>query len=70
MRLFSSLVFAGALSLAAFAAASGKFRDPLDSPAQPTRFTATTHLSAIARAGNRLVSVGVRGLIVLSDDEG
>jgi photosystem II stability/assembly factor-like uncharacterized protein len=70
VRLSLTLVLAGALSLAAFAAASGKFRDPLDSPAQPTRFTATTHLSAVARAGNRLVSVGVRGLIVLSDDEG
>ena len=70
MRFLLSLVLAGALSLAALAAAGGKFRDPLDSPAQPTRFTATTHLSATARAGNRLVSVGVRGLIVLSDDEG
>ena len=54
----------------AFAAGSGKFQDPLDAAAPSTRFTATTHLTAIARAGNRLVSVGVRGLIVLSDDEG
>ena len=70
VRLQLSLVLAGALSLAAFAAADNKFRDPLDAPAQSTRFTASTQLSAIARAGERLVSVGVRGLIVLSDDEG
>ncbi|HSV37042.1 MAG TPA: YCF48-related protein [Ramlibacter sp.] len=54
----------------AFAAGGGGFQDPLDAAAPATRFTAATHLSAIARAGNRLVSVGVRGLIVLSDDEG
>lgn len=69
-RILSTLAVAGALSLAAIAAAEGKFRDPLDAPAEPTRFAATTHLSAIARAGERLVSVGVRGLVVLSDDEG
>jgi photosystem II stability/assembly factor-like uncharacterized protein len=49
---------------------SGVFRDPLDAPAETTRFTGTTHLSALARAGGRLVAVGVRGLIVLSDDQG
>ena len=70
LRFLLILVLAGAATLATFAAAGGSFVDPLDAPAQPTRFTATTHLSAIARAGDRLVSVGVRGLIVLSDDEG
>jgi photosystem II stability/assembly factor-like uncharacterized protein len=70
VRLQLSLLWAGALSLAAFAAAAGQFRDPLDAPAQPTQFATATQLSAIARAGGRLVSVGVRGLIVLSDDEG
>ena len=70
LRFLLPLAFAGAAALAAFAGTDGKFVDPLDSPARPTRFAAATHLSAIARAGNRLVSVGVRGLIVLSDDEG
>ncbi|NPT56396.1 WD40/YVTN/BNR-like repeat-containing protein [Paraburkholderia elongata] len=50
--------------------ADGKFVDPLDVSAQTTRFAATTQLGAIARAGSRLVAVGVRGLIVLSDDGG
>ncbi|HSV47048.1 MAG TPA: YCF48-related protein [Ramlibacter sp.] len=73
MRSLSFLAIAGAAALAAaaaFAAGAGKFLDPLDSPAQATRFAAATHLSAVARAGSRLVSVGVRGLIIVSDDEG
>ncbi|MBP0593285.1 glycosyl hydrolase [Paraburkholderia sp. LEh10] len=52
------------------APAGGTFVDPLDAPAQTTGFAATTQLGAIARAGSRLVAVGVRGLIVLSDDGG
>ncbi|MGY2488426.1 YCF48-related protein [Cupriavidus sp. CP313] len=49
---------------------SAAFQDPLDTPAQVTRFATTTQLGAIARAGARFVAVGVRGLIVLSDDDG
>lgn len=45
-------------------------KDPLDVPAAMTRLTTTTQLSGIARAGKRLVAVGVRGLIITSDDEG
>lgn len=60
----------GVLACAVFAAGAAGFRDPLDSPAPPTRFVASTHLGAVARAGGRLVAVGVRGLIVLSDDHG
>lgn len=70
MRVLSSLLLAAAFAGGALAAAGGAFRDPLDAPAEPTRFTATTHLSAIARAGDRLVAVGVRGLIVVSTDQG
>src|SRR5688572_25730862 len=73
VRILLTLSLAGAAALAAlaaFAGGGGKFVDPLDAPARPTQFTTSTHLSAIARAGNRLVSVGVRGLIVMSDDEG
>jgi photosystem II stability/assembly factor-like uncharacterized protein len=47
-----------------------KFLDPLDAPAQATRFATTTYLGAIGPAGSRLVAVGLRGLIVLSDDNG
>jgi len=50
--------------------AGGSFRDPLDAPAPHTRFAGASQLSAIARAGARMVSVGARGLIVVSDDEG
>ena len=57
------------LSLPAQAARNGS-ADPLDVPALPTRLTTTTQLSAIAHAGKRLVAVGIRGLIITSDDEG
>jgi photosystem II stability/assembly factor-like uncharacterized protein len=65
----SLAVIAGA-SFGTLVPTSGTFQDPLDAPARTTRFTATTHLGAIVRAGSRLVAVGVRGLIVLSDDRG
>jgi photosystem II stability/assembly factor-like uncharacterized protein len=45
-------------------------RDPLDAPAAPTRLAASTQLSGVTQAGNRLVAVGIRGLIVTSDDGG
>jgi len=67
--LISLGLIAGA-SLGAPPLAGVKFKDPLDAPAQATRFVTTTHLGAIARAGSRLVAVGMRGLIVLSDDNG
>lgn len=70
MRAVSSFFLAAALAGGVLAAGSGVFRDPLDAPAEPTRFAATSHLSAVARAGDRLVAVGARGLIVLSDDQG
>jgi photosystem II stability/assembly factor-like uncharacterized protein len=70
LRLFTSLVASASASFGAMAVISGKFQDPLDTPALVTRFTTTTQLGAITRTGSRLVSVGVRGLIVLSDDGG
>lgn len=70
MRVLSLLLLATAVAAAAAAGVPGVFRDPLDAPAQPTRRAAATHLSAVARAGDRLVAVGVRGLVVLSDDRG
>lgn len=44
--------------------------DPLDRPAMMTERAAGSYLTAIARAGDRLVAVGERGRIVLSDDQG
>lgn len=46
------------------------FRDPLDMPAQPSALAARAALQGAARAGQRLVAVGQRGHIVLSDDGG
>jgi len=46
------------------------FADPLDLPARENLRPASTQSSAIGRAGERLVAVGVRGLIVVSDDGG
>ena len=63
------LTIAG-LSAGAYAGSDGKFQDPLDTPAQVARSATETQSSAIATAGTRLVAVGVRGLIVLSDDAG
>jgi photosystem II stability/assembly factor-like uncharacterized protein len=71
-RLASSLPLAAlvCMSLGAPAAQTSSFQDPLDTPAVATRFAASVQLGAVARAGSRLVAVGARGLIVLSDDEG
>jgi photosystem II stability/assembly factor-like uncharacterized protein len=46
------------------------FRDPLDTPAQATRLLASSQLAAVARVGQRVVAVGVRGRIMTSDDGG
>jgi photosystem II stability/assembly factor-like uncharacterized protein len=61
-----------AAASAAWAAqpASTAFQEPLDTPAPTTTLAAGTQLSALARAGQRLVAVGIRGLILLSDDAG
>ncbi len=55
----------------AFAAhGPAEFEDPLDHPAVIRTHPADRPLMAVARAGARLVAVGMRGLIVVSDDEG
>lgn len=69
----SWLISLGLVASASFGApppAGSKFLDPLDAPARVERFAATSHIGAITRAGSRLVAVGLRGLIVLSDDNG
>jgi len=57
------------LACAGFAQAT-EFRDPLDTPAVPTQRPTQSPLLAICNAGTRLVAVGLRGLIVTSDDRG
>ena len=54
-----------------FAMAQSKgLLSPLDRPALMVRLPAKSYLLSIAEAGHRLVAVGERGIIVLSDDGG
>lgn len=71
-RALSALVLTLLASLLSVAApgAENAFRDPLDMPAQMRSQPEKRSLMAIAFAGERLVAVGLRGLIVVSDDGG
>jgi len=64
-----ALAAALAFSLAAPVAGAG-FVDVLDTPAQMSPLAAKSLLQGVARAGNRLVAVGQRGHVVVSDDNG
>lgn len=50
--------------------AGAAFLDPLDLPARPMENLQSRPLQAVAKAGERLVAVGLRGLIMTSDDHG
>lgn len=50
--------------------AASSFRDPLDTPADQRTNPSQRPLMGVAQAGERLVAVGARGLIVVSDDGG
>ncbi|NWL80936.1 glycosyl hydrolase [Pseudomonas taiwanensis] len=56
--------------LQAVAGQAVDFVDPLDRPASQVRNLTAAHLNAVAAAGDRLVAVGARGLIMVSDDAG
>lgn len=59
-----------ALATTAFAAPA-TFKDPLDVPAMMLkRQMVSTQMQAVTRAGDRLVAVGIRGLVLVSDDGG
>lgn len=47
-----------------------EFLDPLDVPASPVSRPAAAHLVSVANAGERLIAVGLRGLIAASEDQG
>jgi photosystem II stability/assembly factor-like uncharacterized protein len=64
-----ALAAALALSLAVPATGAG-FADVLDTPAQMSPLAAKGLLQGVARAGNRLVAVGQRGHVVVSNDNG
>lgn len=50
--------------------ASAAFADPLDTPALEVNHLAKRPMLAAAKAGKRLVAVGLRGVIIYSDDDG
>ena len=58
------------LALAVSPAAAAGFVDVLDTPARISSLASRSLLQAVTRAGDRLVAVGPRGHIVVSDDGG
>lgn len=58
------------LTLPLVASAATSYRDVLDTPARDSAFAAKSLLNGVANAGQRIVAVGQRGHIVLSDDGG
>lgn len=72
MAVVRNLLFLTFLSLCLSANTSmgSDFLDPLDRPASEVRNLAGAHLNAVTLAGSRLVAVGARGLIMISDDAG
>ncbi|GAA0771491.1 YCF48-related protein [Ideonella azotifigens] len=70
-RRFLKLLTAGAWAGMSLARAASLPRfDVLQQPALATRKAASAALLAVTRSGNRLVAVGERGIVLLSDDEG
>ena len=55
---------------AAAPASKSPWRDVLDTPAQKSALAPRTLLTGLARAGGRVVAVGQRGHVLLSDDAG
>ena len=64
------LLAAGLMSLPAHAGSASAVPDVLDMPALATHRAQQSLQLGISRAGQRLVSVGARGLVLLSDDDG
>lgn len=64
------LLAATALACLPVRAQTIELPDTLSRPAMQTELAARSMLSAVARAGDRLVAVGERGHIILSDDQG
>lgn len=64
------LVLSGLLLAPGRVDAQATFKDPLDYPAIIQSHVADRPLMAVAKAGGRLIAAGLRGLIVVSDDQG
>jgi photosystem II stability/assembly factor-like uncharacterized protein len=69
-RTLASALAAGAVACAAWAAADAGWRDVLDTPALKSPLAQRALVNGLARAGDRLVAVGQRGHVLLSDDQG
>jgi len=69
-RLVALLVVATTTALATPSPGRDVFRDVLDTPAASSTLAARSLINGLARAGGRLVAVGQRGHVLLSDDEG
>ncbi|HMC15781.1 MAG TPA: YCF48-related protein [Albitalea sp.] len=61
-----------AVCVACIAAASAglPFADPIDTPAVASGHASSVPMIAVDRAGERFVAVGLRGTVLLSDDQG
>jgi photosystem II stability/assembly factor-like uncharacterized protein len=71
LRLMGAVALAvAAMALAASDLSSRGFVDPLDQPAVAVSAADRKPMMAAARAGGRLVAVGMRGVILLSDNGG
>ena len=68
----SIFVVACALSTALLSAtaATPTFKDPLSTPSMPSALASVSTLTGVAAAGKRLVGVGPRGHLLISDDLG
>src|SRR5438045_9105322 len=69
-RLVALLVVATTTALATPSPGRDVFRDVLDTPAASSALAARSLINGLARAGGRLVAVGQRGHVLVSDDEG
>jgi len=69
VNVFLSLVLA-AVPASAVSAQAAPFTHPLELPAVASSLAAKSPLYAVAKAGKRLVAVGQRGHIVISEDHG
>jgi photosystem II stability/assembly factor-like uncharacterized protein len=69
-RCLASAAVAGTVAAIAWAAADTGWRDVLDTPALKSPLAQRTLVNGLARSGERLVAVGQRGHVLLSDDQG
>ncbi|MBD8561844.1 glycosyl hydrolase [Pseudomonas fluorescens] len=71
LQVAAAFIIIAALSTSTLAYSAGApFKDPLDQPAVTSQLATSTPMISLARAGERLVAVGLRGRCLISDDNG